>query len=270
MSDERTNAAHAAPRERPDFTVRQKILMAAVSLAQSGATFAPGDLVVRVWELFPESFALAGYETRHPDSNRVLAKLAGPDGLCGLGWLEHVDQRIYRVTRKGRGVAEQLAALEAGVASPREEEAEAAAPPRAAAHAAKPAKVAAAGSRRAAPKAPVAPFGEVERHRLTMIARGDALRKFLRGSPLTFADACAFWSIRRAMDPEVVRERLDATASLLARAVKAFAGDAPDPRMPTLATCYGLFNVDRLMRERFARELAALVAAPGARGGGRG
>lgn len=103
------------------LTVRQKILMAAVSLASDTKAFTVEDLIVRSWEQLPESFSLRGYQTRHPDSNRVLAKLSGADGLCGLGWLEHSDQRMYRMTRKGRLVAKQLAAIPSGVAAPREE-----------------------------------------------------------------------------------------------------------------------------------------------------
>lgn len=261
-----------------ELTVRQKILMAAVSLASDAEAFTVEDLIVRSWEQFPESFSLRGYQTRHPDSNRVLAKLSGTDGLCGLGWLEHSDQRMYRMTRKGRLVAKQLAAIQAGVAAPREESEEIEAPKverakkpverpiakpvearvekLAEPKAEKPARVRA---EKAAPKAPVNPLTDAEKHALTMIARGDALRKFLRGSPLTFNDASAFWGIHSAMRPQIVQARLDATAELLKRAVESFGNDnAADPRMPTLATCYGLFNLDRLMREKFSREIDAL------------
>lgn len=264
-----------------ELTVRQKILMAAVSLASDTEAFTVEDLIVRSWEQFPESFSLRGYQTRHPDSNRVLAKLSGTDGLCGLGWLEHSDQRMYRMTRKGRLVAKQLAAIQSGVAAPREELVEepvAAAPkverPKkpvekpavkpvevrvekpAEPKAEKPVRVRA---EKAAPKAPVSPLTDGEKHALTMIARGDALRKFLRGSPLAFSDASAFWAINSSMRPQIVQARLDATAELLKRAVESFGSDnAADPRMPTLATCYGLFNLDRLMREKFSREIDAL------------
>lgn len=263
-----------------ELTVRQKILMAAAVLANDAETFTVEDLIVRSWEQFPESFSLRGYQTRHPDSNRVLAKLSGTDGLCGLGWLEHTDQRMYRVTRKGRLVAKQLAAIQAGVAVPRDEAADDAPPaPKAEKPAERPArpkvekpveaKVEKAPEPRAekparvkaekAPKVAVVPLTDGEKHSLTMIARGDALRKFLRGSPLAFADACAFWAINSSMRPQVVQARLDATAELLKRAVESFGGEpVADPRMPTLATCYGLFNLDRLMREKFARELDAL------------
>ena len=91
--------------EPRSLTVRQKILVAATKLV---GPFALADLVVRAWVLYPESFALKGYP-EHPDSNRVQAKLSGADGLCGLGWLEHVDTNTYQVTRRGRLAARELA-----------------------------------------------------------------------------------------------------------------------------------------------------------------
>ena len=109
------------------------------------------------------------------------------------------------------------------------------------------------------PKVALVPHSESEKYALTMIARGDALRKFLRGSPLAFADACSFWGVNTSMRQPLVQARLDSTAELLKRAVESFGNDGPaDPRMPTLATCYGLFNLDRLMREKFSREIDAL------------
>lgn len=266
-----------------ELTVRQKILLAAVTLADDAEAFTVEDLIVRSWEQFPESFALRGYTTRHPDSNRVLAKLSGTDGLCGLGWLEHTDQRMYRMTRKGRLVAKQLHAMQSGVAAPREEpvaEAPVERPRRPAEKpvAEKPAAEKPAAEKPVAEKPPVVkaekaprqrterapkvaatPLTDGEKHALSMIARGDALRKFLRGSPLTFTDGCSFWGINSSMRHQLVQSRLDATAELLKRAVETFGGDGPnEPGMPTLATCYGLFNLDRLMREKFARELDAL------------
>lgn len=266
-----------------ELTVRQKILLAAVTLGDDAEAFTVEDLIVRSWEQFPESFALRGYQARHPDSNRVLAKLSGTDGLCGMGWLEHTDQRMYRMTRKGRLVAKQLHAMQAGVAAPREEVAEAPAErprrpvaavvekPAAAAVVEKPAvvkaeKPAVVKAEKApkvkaekTPKVALVPLTESEKYALTMIARGDALRKFLRGSPLAFADACSFWGVNTSMRQPLVQARLDSTAELLKRAVESFGNDGPaDPRMPTLATCYGLFNLDRLMREKFSREIDAL------------
>lgn len=258
-----------------DLTVRQKILVAASVLGEESDAFSVEDLIVRSWQLYPEAFSLRGYFSKHPDSNRVLAKLSGVDGLCGLGWLEHTDQRMYRVTRKGRVIAKQLQGLAAGGALVSAEVDEAAEAPAAAAPAPKPAprKEEApaapapkpARARKAEVKKPEAPAPVVELtlqeiHTVGLIAKSDALRKFLRGSPLTFADACVFWGISQQR-PGAVQQRLDATEELLKRVVDSLGTEgATDGRLPSLSTCYGLLNLHKLMLGRFARELDAVRA----------
>ena len=257
-----------------DLTVRQKILVAASVLGEEADAFSVEDLIVRSWQLYPEAFSLRGYFSKHPDSNRVLAKLSGVDGLCGLGWLEHTDQRMYRVMRKGRVIAKQLQGLATGgalVSAEVDEAAEAPAvnAPKVAARkeeAAAPAAAApkAARARKAEPKksAPPPPVVELtvqDVYAVGVIAKSDALRKFLRGSPLTFADACSFWGFSTSSRPAVVQQRVDAATDLLKKAVESFGnGASADPRLPPLSTCYGLFNLHRLMSEKFARELDVL------------
>ncbi len=262
-----------------ELTVRQKILVSAVAIGDELDAFSVEDLIVRCWNMFPEAFSLRGYFAKHPDSNRVLAKLSGADGLCGLGWLEHTDQRMYRVTRKGRVVAKQLQGVLAGVAAspvsvvenveesaeapaasapkpsiaPKKDEARVAAPkaPRKDRPAAKSEKVEAAATR---PSTTLAPHEVVA---VGVIAKGDALRKFLRGSPLTFGDACSFWGITTRTTG--AQQKVDAIEDLLKRVVESFGSEgATDPRLPSLSTCYGLLNLHRLMTGRFARELEAM------------
>ena len=276
-----------------ELTVRQKILMAATSMATDVEAFSVEDLIVRSWKMYPESFSLRGFERMYPDSNRVLAKLSGADGLCGLGWLEHRDQRTDKLTRKGRTVARTLVSMTeaAGVEVPVEGEEKpvveapkapvplrVAAPPPAPVAvepvAAKPAvkepKVATPKAARPAkepkvvaepvvakPAAKSAALTPMDVASIQQIAKGDALRKFLRGQPLSFIDACAFWGFTSASRATVVQERLELTTELLKRAVESFSG-TPDPRVPPLATCYGLFNLNRLMAEKFSRELEGL------------
>lgn len=277
-----------------ELTVRQKILMAAVAMGSDTENFSVEDLIVRSWKMFPESFSLRGFERLYPDSNRVLAKLSGADGLCGLGWLEHTDQRTYRLSRKGRTVARTLATIQdnVGVEAPAaevteekvvEEKVERPAPLRVASEpAAKPAPVKAerpAPVRAAKPVREVKPAAVSESRPMTstatltamdvnalqQIGKADALRKFLRGQPLSFSDACAFWGFSSASRAAVVQQRLDMTTDLLKRAVESFSNGV-DARIPPLSTCYGLFNLNRLMAEKFARELEGLrlpVAAGG-------
>lgn len=277
-----------------ELTVRQKILVSAAGLSADAETFSVEDLIVKTWNLYPESFSLRGYHALHPDSNRVLAKLSGNDGLCGLGWLEHAESRMYRVTRKGRILAKQLAAMQAGLTSgaavgvPTLVEAAApataaapVAPPRA--PVAPPAPVVAppAAARpqsrtttkatpapRSAPVAAAPPPPVVQAqcalsakdlYALQQVVKADALRKFLRGHALAFSDACAFWGFSSSSRPAVVQQRIDETADLLKRAVDSFGTEGPsDPRLPSLSTCYGLFNLHRLMLDKFAREVDAL------------
>ncbi len=259
-----------------ELTVRQKILVAALALGEELEAFSVEDLIVRSWQLFPDAFSLRGYFAKHPDSNRVLAKLSGADGLCGLGWLEHTDQRMYRVTRKGRVVARQLQAVLAGTATtpvvavqadavgaeeiPAVKTAAVAAPaaksePRAPAKPRAP-RAPKAEKVDAAPARPVVTLAPQEIMAVGVIAKGDALRKFLRGSPLTFGDACAFWGITAGRTSNV-QEKLDVVEDLLKRVVESFGaeGTPVDPRMPSLSTCYGLLNLHRLMLTRFQREL---------------
>jgi len=275
-----------------ELTVRQKILMAAVAMGSEPEAFSVEDLIVRSWKMFPESFSLRGFERLYPDSNRVLAKLSGADGLCGLGWLEHTDQRTYRLSRKGRTVARTLATIQdtAGVEAPAAadvvEEKPAvveapsvrpaplrvaseppAAPPvakvapvkesrPAPVRAAKPAKVVAAVAE-SRPMTSTATLTPVDVNALQQVAKADALRKFLRGQPLTFSDACTFWGFSSSSRAAVVQQRLDMTTDLLKRAVESFSNGV-DARIPPLSTCYGLFNLNRLMAEKFARELEGL------------
>lgn len=281
-----------------ELTVRQKILMAAVAMGSDTETFSVEELIVRSWKMFPESFSLRGFERLYPDSNRVLAKLSGADGLCGLGWLEHTDQRTYRLSRKGRTVARTLASIQdsvgvevtADVAEEKPAVEAKPAPLRVAAEAAEApspapvAKVTAPKEPRPAPVKAVKPAKEsrppaaesrpmtssatltpMDVNALQQIAKADALRKFLRGQPLTFVDACAFWGFSSASRAAVVQQRLDMTADLLKRAVESFSLGV-DARIPPLSTCYGLFNLNRLMAEKFARELEGL-RLPAAAGG---
>jgi|GEM_PF-1321486 len=270
-----------------ELTVRQKILMAAVAMGSDTENFSVEDLIVRSWKMFPESFSLRGFERLYPDSNRVLAKLSGADGLCGLGWLEHTDQRTYRLSRKGRTVARTLASIQDNVAiEPEaveekaveeravEEKVDRPAPLRVASEApakapvkeSRPAPVRAARAVREVKPAAVAEgrpmtstatLTAMDVNALQQIGKADALRKFLRGQPLSFSDACAFWGFSSASRAAVVQQRLDMTTDLLKRAVESFSNGV-DARIPPLSTCYGLFNLNRLMAEKFARELEGL------------
>jgi hypothetical protein len=100
------------PELRP-LTVRELLLLAAADVASDDTAkdIALGDLVVRAWERDHDRFGLPGHELHYPHSNRVLAKLAGADGVCGLGWLRLHAPNTWRLTTKGRRRARDLRAL---------------------------------------------------------------------------------------------------------------------------------------------------------------
>lgn len=235
------------------LTVRQKILVAADDVAAESGRFRVDALVLRAWELFPESFSLGGTDLAHPDSNRVIAKLAGAEGLRGLGWIELVDPGTYRLTRKGQRLATELRplvtphTLGAFVpvdASKRTTEARPPGGP-----------ISAAAERIAAR---VKATGDITAVRL--MAEGEALRRFQRGSPLTFADACSFWGITSATPS--AQQRVAEAGALLTRVVRLFdTKGALDRRLPPLSVCYGLYNLHGVLAVRFTRDLAALTAS---------
>jgi hypothetical protein len=266
--------APANNRQTASFTVRQKILLAAVECSTASGHFTTDALVLRAWELFPEAFSL-GSTREHPDSNKVLAKIAGPSGLRGFGWIELTDTSTYRVTRKGRLVAEQLRAIEKplpelrafvpvtpsaperrtktrlskGPPTPTPEPPTQPEP-----------MVSTAPQSPTPPQASPASISDADVTAVRALERNDALRKFLRGSPLAFADACSFWGLSQK-HPRRVRDRLHEVEQLLERVTRAFDGSAVDVRLPKLSVCYGLLNLHRLLSSRFARELDALAAS---------
>ncbi len=254
-----------------ELTVRQKILLAAVECSAASECFTTDALVLRAWQLFPEAFSLGKTSREHPDSNRVLAKLAGPEGLRGFGWIELTGTSTYRVTRKGRLVAEQLRAIEKPLPELR---AFVPVTPSAPERRTKTSRskgpptpmqsepmVSTAPQLPTPPQASPASISDADVTAVRALERNDALRKFLRGSPLTFADACSFWGLSQKR-PRRVRERLHEVEQLLKRVVESFSVEgAVDTRLPSLSTCYGLLNLHRLLRGRFEPEIGALAAS---------
>ncbi len=220
-----------------DLTVRQKILLAAWDCSERSERFRAGELVLRAWQLFPESFSLDGTNRAHPDSNRVLAKLAGAEGLRGLGWIELVDPSTYRVTTKGARTAKQLRALTAPAPE------------------LKALRQVDASERRTKTRTPTGPrtkapsITEADLAELRALERNGTLRRFLRGSPLTFADACEFWRITPRT--ESASQRVVDVGAVLERAL-------PNKHHGEFAS--RLLNLHRLMAARFAREVEAQTA----------
>lgn len=91
------------------LSLRELILLAARDVARSGHDATTARITVRAWQLAPKRIGLAGFEASHPDSNRVLAKLSGREGLCAIGWLRRTAPNTLRITRKGHARLRALA-----------------------------------------------------------------------------------------------------------------------------------------------------------------
>ncbi len=108
--------------------------------------------------------------------------------------------------------------------------------------------------------APSATVVDFEATAVRLMAEGEALRRFQRGSPLTFADACSFWGITSATPS--AQQRVADVGALLTRVVRLFdTKGALDRRLPPLSVCYGLYNLHGVLAVRFTRDLAALTAS---------
>ena len=90
------------------LTVSEKLLLAALAVRETHATFSAEDLVVQAWKMYPDTFGLSGYASQFPDSNRVLTNIMGTKGMRGKGWLRKVGQKQYRLTSTGLGNGESL------------------------------------------------------------------------------------------------------------------------------------------------------------------
>src|SRR5271163_2613108 len=59
-----------------DFTVPEKILLAAENLEKQGhSPFTAEALIVASWQKFPSTFGLKGFSEKYPDSNKILSSI---------------------------------------------------------------------------------------------------------------------------------------------------------------------------------------------------
>jgi len=225
-----------------NLTTTNKILMAAVSIADVRGTFTAEDLIVQVWQKFPESFGLAGYRTRFPDSNRILCKLMGGTGIRSRGWVERVTPETYRVTPAGRQFADVLA--QAPPAAPRPK---------------------APAARKPKPRV-MTRFDEAET--LEKLAKSTASQKFSRGTAVTFQDACQFWGVTPAHGRAAIEARFEEIDRLLRDAEQYIEkSGAPivvrDGFEIMMMTVIGLQGLNQSLAQRFSSELhRATISAP--------
>jgi len=220
-----------------DFTVPEKILVAADQLEQQGNTpFTAEALIVAVWQKFPKTFGLKGFADLHPDSNKVLSSLMGEKGLARRGWLVKTGQKMYALTREGRRVIRRVMLQE--------------------------------GEEPEAPKLKSLQR-DLERFVLGLL-ESTAYQKFEenRKAELTFADACRFWAITENMKGEQLDEKISTVQHNLMSLDRFFAetdAELSSGRVLTAGDIRVLTNIHRHMEDRFERHLNLLRSRAGKR-----
>lgn len=219
------------------LTVPDKLLVAALKLREQAKTFSAEDLVVKAWELFPDTFGLAGYGDRFPDSNRVLTKIMGTQGMRGKGWLRKIGEKQYRLTTKALNDGEQILEL-----SGRQTE-QAQPYLRAQIERATTMALDRLVSTRAVQKA----FGEVE-------------------GEVSFTDACGFWDISARSNANTVQTRLKEIDDVLSRAASTMADSSHTSlglkltnRELSRQQIAALDTLHKSLQERFSSEISVLL-----------
>jgi hypothetical protein len=95
--------------------LRQQVLRAALDCSDGDIEriFTAEDLLLAAWKRDPLAWGLRGHERDHPDSEMIRVELDRvsvggkhvPGGLVGLGLLEKVRERTYRLTPAGLAAA---------------------------------------------------------------------------------------------------------------------------------------------------------------------
>lgn len=213
-----------------DFTVPEKILLAAENLEKQGQSpFTAEMLIVASWQRFPGTFGLKGFAEKYPDSNKILSSIMGEKGLARRGWLVKMGQKLYAMTREGRNVVRRV--------MDQEEEA----PP--------------AGS--------VTRMNRDHERFLKILFDSSAFQKFEdnRKHELAFADACRFWSITENMKGDMLDDKLEEMDHTLAEMDRVLAdvdAETTGGRVVTAGDIRVMTNIHRYMKDRFERHLNLL------------
>lgn len=104
---------------RDKLTAHEEVLIAAASF---DGDFTKWELAVACWKMNPQRFGMKGFETQHPDMNRVMMEIVGnkPSSPVYTGLLESPAPCTFRVTEAGHRAAHvirQAAALVNGAAN---------------------------------------------------------------------------------------------------------------------------------------------------------
>jgi hypothetical protein len=213
-----------------DFTVPEKILLAAENLEKQGQSpFTAEMLIVASWQRFSSTFGLKGFTEKYPDSNKILSSIMGEKGLARRGWLVKMGQKLYALTREGRNVIRRVMMEE-------EED---------------------------APAGSVQRMSREHERFLKVLFDSSAVQKFEdnRKHELSFADACRFWSITENMKGELLDQKLedmDTTLAELDRILADVDAEMSGGRVVTAGEIRVMTNIHRYMQDRFERHLNLL------------
>ena len=213
-----------------DFTVPEKILLAAETLEKGGQSpFTAEMLIVASWQRFPATFGLKGFTEKYPDSNKILSSIMGEKGLARRGWLVKMGQKLYAMTREGRNVVRRVMM--------EEEE--------------------------PAPPGAMQRLGRDHERFVKTLFDSSAVQKFEdnRKSDLTFADACRFWGVTENMKGDQLDLRLEEMERTLADLDRILAdndAETSSGRVVTAGDIRVLTNIHRFMEDRFERHLNLL------------
>jgi hypothetical protein len=89
------------------FNLKEQVLLAALACCDGDCakTFAIEDLLVSAWKKDKPAWGLRGYESHYPDADKIHKELdsrgVSNKGMVGLGYLEKVHQRVFRMTPAG-------------------------------------------------------------------------------------------------------------------------------------------------------------------------
>ena len=213
-----------------DFTVPEKILLAAENLEKQGQSpFTAEMLIVASWQRFSSTFGLKGFTEKYPDSNKILSSIMGEKGLARRGWLVKMGQKLYALTREGRNVIRRVMMEE-------EED---------------------------VPPGSVQRLSREHERFLKVLFDSSAVQKFEdnRKHELSFADACRFWSITENMKGELLDEKLEDMNTTLAELDRILAdvdAEMSGGRVVTAGEIRVMTNIHRYMQDRFERHLNLL------------
>lgn len=218
--------------------LRQQVLLAALDCSGGdlNKTFTAEELLLAAWRRDRSAWGLRGHEGEHPDSEKIYKELdrvsiGGRNvrgGLVGLGLLDQIRQRTYRLTPAGIAVASEAEGVSPGVRGTAE---------RALADA------------------------------VTTILSHPVFREWIQDSstPKHFRDAGHFWGIAAGTPPTVIRARITETDKTLQQArailddkrVEEISGKGGKPLFDR-SDLERAMQFQAMLKERFGKELAIL------------